>query len=246
MFSLSDRPRRVPASPRHVRPCLEALEDRALPSATHLPYVIYDAAKPAWQTHSRGGQVRHFDGSAPVITLSVTYLTQRNVTLSGTVTDANPAGLTVTFTGEVTGNTTTDASGNYSFTAPASALGNVNASTVDLQGLQSNTATVALSVPAPKILNFKGAQGPSNVWTFSGTVQDVSPVGETVYFGGAPVSIQNKTTTVASNATFLLSVQFNGTSSDNGAVDAYVVNWWGLSSPLVYTSVQQSDGGGGS
>ena len=66
--------------------------------------------------------------ASPGITLGVTYaMNSKNVTLSGQVTDLDAAGLTVTFTGEVTGSCTVQQGGSFSFTAAATALGNVTA-----------------------------------------------------------------------------------------------------------------------
>jgi hypothetical protein len=67
---------------------------------------------------------------------------------SGTVTDPNPAGLTVTFGGQpvsLNGHTaTTDANGNFSFSIQLNTDGSdngiVTAQTTDSQGLQSNVA----------------------------------------------------------------------------------------------------------
>src|SRR5262249_62324842 len=44
----------------------------------------------------------------PVITLAITYDSQKNVTLSGSVADLDPAGLIVSFKGVVEGVATTD------------------------------------------------------------------------------------------------------------------------------------------
>ena len=57
--------------------------------------------------------------SAPTITLSATTLPGHNVQLSGTVTDSNPANVRVSFSGVVSGSTTTDSTGQYSFTTAA-------------------------------------------------------------------------------------------------------------------------------
>src|SRR5260370_1787988 len=63
---------------------------------------------------------------APFLTMAVTYNQRTSVTLSGVVVDQHPSGLTVTFSGKVTGTATTDTSGHYSYTANATALGDVN------------------------------------------------------------------------------------------------------------------------
>jgi hypothetical protein len=173
------------------------------------------------------------------ISLSVMYGTQKNITLWGDVTGTpNPGGLTVQFTGNAVGTATTDSNGHYSASLVALALGNVYASTTDGA---SNTAVVTLMVPQPKIINFGGSQGPGNVWTFSGTVSAAggSP-GLTVYFGGDPVDMQNKTTTVNQDGTFTLIVQMNGQQNDNGSVSAQTVDWWNQQSNMAFDFITQT------
>ena len=53
----------------------------------------------------------------------------------------------------------TASDGTFSYTAQASSLGNVQATTVDLWAQTSNTAQVAVADSAPTISNFKGVQG---------------------------------------------------------------------------------------
>jgi hypothetical protein len=174
-----------------------------------------------------------------VITLGVTYGTQRNITLSGNVTGTpNPGGLTVQFTGQAVGTATTDANGHYSASLVALGLGNVNASTTDGQ---SNTAIVTLTDTRPVISGFGGAEGPGDVWVFSGTVTagNGGAYGLTVNLGGQPVDVQNKSVTVTSDGSFALAIQLNGKQNDNGIVTAQTTDWWGLTSSPVETYVAQ-------
>lgn len=174
-----------------------------------------------------------------LISVSVTYGTQKNITLWGDVTGTpNPGGLTVQFTGNATGTATTDSNGHYSASLVALSLGNVYAATTDGA---SNTAVVTLMVPTPRISNFVGSQGAGNVWTFTGTVSAAGgSTGLTVNFGGDPVDVQNKTATVAADFTFTLIVQMNGTQNDNGVVWARTTDWWNQMSNLVQDYITQT------
>src|SRR5262249_27040495 len=68
---------------------------------------------------------------APILSLSALPTnTGQMVELKGSVADANPAGLTVTFSGVACGTTTTDAAGKYDFLTQATGLGMVYATTV--------------------------------------------------------------------------------------------------------------------
>jgi hypothetical protein len=172
------------------------------------------------------------------ISLSVAYGTQRNITLSGQVTNAaHPAGLTVQIAGVASGTTVTDANGNYSITLPAVQLGTVTAATTDGQ---SNTAQAMLAGAPPQIVNFTWTLGSTGLSTFSGQVLDASAPGLTVNFGGEPVSMQNQHVTVDADGWFYFTIRLNGTATDNGEVTATVTDWWGLQSEAVQVFVQQS------
>jgi hypothetical protein len=101
MWGLLNRPRRKSKSApkRTFRPILEALEARNCPS----PVITSFSANP---TNGPGS---------------------RQVELKGTVSDFNPQMDTVTFTGQVGGQTTPDFNGNFDYVGSAGGLGTVTA-----------------------------------------------------------------------------------------------------------------------
>lgn len=165
--------------------------------------------------------------AAPIVNLSVSYGTQRTVTLSGTVTDLDPGNRTVSFSGVVSGTATTRADGTFSLVTQASGLGNVFASTVNLWSLVSNVAQLALQSQAPVISNFTAAEGPNHMWTFSGNVQDESATALVVTLGGIP-SLQGQTVTVDSQGHFSLTLCLQ--PGESGTATAVTTDWWGLES----------------
>jgi hypothetical protein len=170
---------------------------------------------------------------APYIAYSVTYGSGRTVTLSGRVTGADRSGLTVSFRGVVTGSAVTNADGTFSYTAAATGLGNVRATTVDRWGQHSNTATVTLSADPPEITEFEASDGPDG-WTFHGRVSDQYVAGMTIAFGGLP-ELTNRTTTVRTDGTFSFTIQLS--SWDYGTATARATDCWGLVSDPALTDV---------
>jgi virginiamycin B lyase len=181
-----------------------------------------------WWTEFDGNQVgKMVPESPPTVTLSVTYLSGRTVTLSGQVVDDNPGSLTVTFSGTVVGTVVTNADGTFSGTFEATALGDLQASTTDGQGLVSNPATITLTSNPPQISDFTGGSDVARVWTFEGKVNDESPAGLIIHFGGIP-SLENKTTTVQADGTFEFTVTL--APGERGTATATTTDWWGLNS----------------
>jgi hypothetical protein len=139
LFNLFRRPSR-PAPVRRARLFLESLDGRICPDGN-------DPLNP-------GGSLILFDGStdnAPVITqFGVSYAGAGLVTLSGTVSDENPGGCTVTLHGiqsEIDGQTVTVfANGTFSTTVTmqtdGSDDGTVTAQAKDAGGQVSNEASV--------------------------------------------------------------------------------------------------------
>jgi hypothetical protein len=164
---------------------------------------------------------------APTLTMSLAYNSQRSVTLSGRVTDGSPGGLTVSFIGEVTGTTTTNADGTYSYTANAAGLGTISATVTNSSGLTSTAVTCTVQANAPTISNFQAVRQSGNIWTFSGTVTDQSAQNLTVHFGGLDF-MTTQTATVRADGTFSLTVELPAES--DGWVTAQVTDWWGLAS----------------
>jgi hypothetical protein len=220
MLGLLNRSRR-PArpAPRPVRPCLEGLEARDCPSYLGLN-VSY--------------------GSGKQITL---YGTLMSASFSGSSTPGlggqtgaggSAAGVTVAFSGSASGSVTTDSNGNFKYTINALSLGEVDAATTDGK---SNVAKVVLASSAPVISGFMATEeGNTNYWNITGHVTDgnFSAAGLVVHINGSPVTInyggQGLSATVDASDNFNLCVCLNGTSSDNGNIDASVTDAWGLES----------------
>jgi hypothetical protein len=178
-----------------------------------------------------------FSVSAPSLTLTISYGSQRTVTLSGKVTAPSPGQLTVTFAGVVNNTVTTNSDGTFSLTTQASGLGAVQATTKDVWGQTSNTAQVSVASNKPVITNFAAIEGSGRIWTFQGQVTDENAKGLTVNLGGLP-SLQNTTATVDSSGWFVLTVQLQ--PNENGTATAQTTDWWGLTSDQVTEWVYQT------
>ncbi len=165
-----------------------------------------------------------------MVSLTLTYGPQHTATLAGKVTDVDAGGRTVTFSGVASGSVTTNPDGTFSFGTTVTGLGNIQASTVDLWGLNSNIAQVTYANKAPQITNFTATEGQMRMWTFSGRVVDEYPAGLVVSFGGL-TSLQGKTATVAADGTF--SVTFQLQAGETGFATAQVTDWWGVQSQMV-------------
>jgi hypothetical protein len=206
MFGLLRRRPAVAAPPERARPALEWLEARDCPDVTPLAL-----------------------GAPPTITLNYNFGAQHNVTLSGHVSDLQPANLNVEFSGQVSGTAKTNANGDYSVTLQAANLGEVDAQVTDDQGMTA-TAAAQLEDPTPQISNFKAVETEGDIWTFTGQVTAGYASGLTVNFSGTPVSMQGKSATVNAEGTFSFTIRLDGQPDDNGTVLAQVTDWWGYTS----------------
>jgi large repetitive protein len=170
----------------------------------------------------------------PIVSLSITYGSQRTVTLSGQVTDLDASSLSVTFTGVASGSVAVNPDGIFTLTTTATGLGTIQASTTDLWGQASNTAQVTVSALPPSITSFTATCLGGNLWTLSGTVTDqTSPAGLSVQFGGLS-GVTGQTATVGANGAFSLTVQIP--SGVSGTVTAEATDWWGLQSNTALAS----------
>jgi hypothetical protein len=173
---------------------------------------------------------------APVLTLSISYGRHTTVTLSGSVTDVDLVGLTVTLTGKVNASAVTDANGNFSVTTQATGLGPVTASTTDLWGVASNQPYVNVYDTPPQITSFSARESPGNLWTFYGTVAYRDPDGLVVNLSGFP-SLSGQGATVGDDGKFCTVVQMSPT--DNGQVRAVTTDWYGLASDVDFVNITQ-------
>lgn len=212
---------RYGSSNRRVSLELERLETRDCPSDIGLTA----PASGSTMTAPAASQT-----AAPVISLDIRYGTQRTVTLFGQVTGGDAAGYTVTFSGVVSGSTTTDQSGAFSYTAQASSLGKVSATATSSSGQTSNVAQVDVKSTAPTIVSFTAVEGLNNLWTFSGRVTDESPAGLIVTLGG--VQGLSVTATVGADGWFSVTVQL--AENITGTATAKTTDWWGLDSNVAW------------
>ncbi len=118
----------------------------------------------------------------PSVTFSASYSSSNTVVLTGQVSDAQPSGLEVDFSGAVSGSTTADSAGNFTYTAAVPASGDVQATTTNVWGQTSEPASAWASAP-PTVTLATSYSGQSV--TLSGQVSDDNPGGLTVNFGGA-------------------------------------------------------------
>ncbi len=176
----------------------------------------------------------------PFLMFMVTYNSQRQITVTGRLTDESPGGRVVTISGMASGTATTDASGMFSLTLTATGLGTVTASATDAAGHASNSPLFTLKSVAPHIENFFCSEQPDGWYRFSGQVYDESPNGLTVSFGGAPITLQGDSCQVLLDGSFAIRIKLNGTQTDEGTATAVVTDWWGLTSNTAQCDVHQS------
>ena len=143
---------------------------------------------------------------------------------------------TVTFTGQVGGQTTPDAHGNFDYIGSAGGLGNVTAVATGFSyypmphGVSSAPVTAMIASGAPTITSFNVIRGPGGTWTFSGHVADEAPMGIVVQFGGAWQACGLSATVDGSgnfSATFFLP------TLTSGSITAQCADVWGLLSNTV-------------
>jgi hypothetical protein len=170
----------------------------------------------------------------PSLTLYYSIVTQTKVVLTGTVTAGTAGGLTVSFTGVVSGSTITKSDGTYLTTLNASGLGQVQATVTDVWGQVSDPASVTVTQAPPSIVSFQANRNSGTTWTFSGTITDLTAAGDTVTFSGLP-SLQGKTATTQSDGTFSLVVTLR--QGEDGTAAAICTDWFNLTSPQKLTVV---------
>jgi hypothetical protein len=166
--------------------------------------------------------------SVPSLTFNAQALPGHAVQLSGSVTDAKPSSVSISFSGAAAGSTYADAKGNYSYVTSQASLGQVSATATDGQGLTSNTATATISVPMPTI-TIGLTYGTGRTVTLSGAVTDLDAASLTVTFTG----VVSGSTPTGTGGSFSFTAQATGL----GTVTATVVNLWGEQSNPANISV---------
>ncbi len=182
------------------------------------------------------------------LTLSVTYGLGHNVTLSGDLTNTStPANQSIMLSGQVALMTTTDTNGHFSVATSATALGEIDAQTMDGQ---SNVASVTLTDTAPQAWALSCIECTGDVWEFKGTVTWNRPFttmsailyGPYPSVGDFPVVVQSNGTVTngVSTGTYDVFIQLNGQTSDNGSVIFQATDCWGLLSNEAQGYIYQS------
>ncbi len=156
--------------------------------------------------------------TAPVITsLSASFGSGQQVTLSGHVSAADPTTCSVYLMGPVQAQVTPDANGDFTYQGDALSLGTVDSVAVDSVGNVSGDTTVALAQSAP-ILSLSASSPQAPMPAVNGHVTGPDPQHTTVYLTGA---VQGQVTPDA-NGNFSYAV--SGSLSGNVlavAVDAF-------------------------
>jgi hypothetical protein len=164
--------------------------------------------------------------------LSLKYSDEESITVTGSLTDIDAAGRTITFSGAANGAVTTDNLGRFSFTTAMTQFGMLQADMTDLWNQAADTEAVYVSSGLPVILDFACHVEDGNLWVFTGRVNDEYPEGLTIRFGGL---LQGHTTTVQADGTFSFTIILEpGTS---GTVTAITTDWWGQDSEMEYCFV---------
>ncbi len=229
--------RPLPNRPR-VLLRLEALESRDCPSALFTTPMPGTDSPSATTPPASISTIAPAPVNDPGTSLTVAAMPGPNhtATVTGQVSGNAPAGLTVTLSGVVSGSVTTNADGTFTWTGPASALGQIQATVTDASGV-TVAALTTLTDPPPAILNFKAINNGNNNWTFTGQVQDAYATGLVVQLGGIPsLTTNNASAIVQANGTFSYTIALQ--PGEQGFATAQCSDSWGQSSTqaLAYVS----------
>lgn len=163
----------------------------------------------------------------PSLTLHWGLVGQNQINLYGSVTAGTPGGLTVQFTGVVSGSTVTNADGSFRTSLRASGVGQVQATVTDVWGQVSDPAAVTVTDTKPIIETFIATRGSGTTWTFSGTADCDTVSGDTVTLSGMP-SLQGQTTKTQSDGSFSITITLQ--QGEEGTAAAVVTDWFNLTS----------------
>ncbi len=183
------------------------------------------------QTQTSNPAQVELSDAGPTLTLNVTPQGGQMVTVSGQVNDEDPGQCSVTFSGVISGWVNTNPDGSFSFTTPASALGNIQAVATDVRDMTSEPVAVELTDSSPSLtLNVTVAGG--RTVTVSGQVSDEEPGECEVTFSGVISG--------SVNANADGSFRYTTTASALGTITAYAVNNWGVYSEEAQTQLSVS------
>ena len=174
--------------------------------------------------------------------LNFSYGTHTEVTISGTVVDEDPSGLTVYFTGAVEGTAVTDANGDFELAVPdgVASLGTVYVTVYDAWGQEGTDSGEILGDNPPSIINFYTEVDGGGLLTVQGEVTDEDPVGLAVTITlTTRMNVYEVTTEI--DASFFWQTQLG--ENEEGWLTAVAHDWWGLESDPVEEYVAYYIGG---
>ncbi len=235
LFSRSPRKTR-PVPLQRARLCVEMLEARSGPSALYDPLVIepLDASSSLWYSTSEpaGSSTTASDpASAPPAgdtsgSTSSSGSTSTSTSPSTSTQSGSPEPASVGVGTDVTDLASTGGSGMI---------------TKDPSGGGQGSGSTLPPPPAPnqppRIDPFTGTEAPGRAWTFAGMVQDESPGGLIVTFGGLQ-SLVGKTAVTAPNGAFSTVEILQ--ASESGWATAQTVDAQGLASTIAKFYVTQT------
>ncbi len=170
------------------------------------------------------------DWGFAVTGLNVVNTGGTSVVVSGTVQDSSPANDTVCFGGVVSGSTTPNSDGTFSFSTQASGVGAISAQAVNQNNQSSKPMFTEITSNVPVITNVNAEQISGDLWYFSGTVSDASPGTCQVQFAAPAESWDGTTLSVNGDGSFGYFATLSGTV---GGVSVQATNAWGLQSSTV-------------
>jgi hypothetical protein len=168
-------------------------------------------------------ETRNCLSTPSIIAFSASPLAGHAAQLSGTVTDDDPSGVTLNFSGAAAGSVRADPTGHFSFIShdPTLSLGTVYAWGTNQQGTSSNTMSSVLTLATPTVSVSARAAGQHMV-TLTGSVSDLDLIDQQVIFSGVVGASAN------TDADGNYSV--TTTAQNLGTIQATARNLWGLSS----------------
>jgi hypothetical protein len=122
--------------------------------------------------------------AAPTLTFNASIVSGNLVSLSGTVTDEDPANVRVDFSGIITDAVYANAAGEYSLLTEVPSVGTITAQAVDQESLRSDAIDQSIASSVPSI-TLTRTYGPNGSVTLSGHVTDEDATAATVTFSGA-------------------------------------------------------------
>ena len=161
------------------------------------------------------------DCPALALMFDYSFLSGREIAISGYVTGNGGEPAEVAFSGAATAEATTDADGWFEVIVEADTQGQLN-------GIATGSSETAVSwvqvqnSPA-YFMDFTAVRVSGNQWALSGWVSDEAPDGLVVMFSGLP-SVEGKQAVVSADGSFSLTVTL--AAGETGLITASVADGW--------------------